>query len=1159
LKSAVIRAIDRRTGDPVVLKYWEKTGTVVDTDFRELWRHEMRQSARVRAFPRADEVVVEVLASGESDDAFYITMPSDIAPLDYASRFARPDHWLRALQGPRQRVLLWKNFRRLSEALGAVHGQGLVHGRIDSRAVYSAGAATKADFRLGGFEFCLRVAELEKAPLRVIARSLPPGPLIFSFLDDWRALGRVLSDLIGLDAAKLDDEETRFAEGRPRIDLRASEIDLVRLLFRPERNRVLDAQTVTSRIDTVLNELNAEALADNSRYVLALRLGQTSRLSVTLNAVSGDAFDTDDAETQVDFVRADLETGASLVRTARGDLLLMTETLVYDLQPLRFAGTDETWSVASCNNARVRDQVYLGRREIVPVPAHRIEIIRFAAAPGRLRELRSDALDWSAAFDKTPDDDPTVAVRRGLLLAQISEALFKAAEIAPVELLGQRRQGGKRIIEVAASDSEHRMRLSQALRVDEPHKLLRRLFDREEADVDAEWQLTEAAGLGMTVRAAAGVRFIRPVQKNNRRLYEFEVLDGVVPPNAQLHLRKVDETGTEQVLRRRLRMLTILSTQSELAHMLADPRGRLRTYQDDSLVEDEHFAKLDESKQDALRSIWSTGPSQFVVGPPGVGKTKLVTEIVRRALAGDATTRLLLSSQAHQALDHLATAVQKMLKEASLSDDVILIRSRADNGADLAGAQTPDRAKAYLKELKDSPLHGRAPLAIRQALNEMTAAADVTGNLRAKLPLETLRQRRSFEALVLQSANVLFSTTNSGDLARLIEDGAQFDWTIVEEAAKATGPELLAPQLLSMRRLLIGDHNQLPPFDTDRIAEFLADQTRVKRALAESDSVIGTIFRDFGLDDLKEAVEDDGVLSETCASARRMLLLFESLVTGELDRQKRSDQRRRRVATELLQQHRMHPAIATVISECFYGGTLATPAEREAEFNSEQPPFTISDDLLPASPIVFIDLPYVQREGSAGEQRPTYHNPAELKVVLSVLGMLTAAPQKPTEASTLAVLSPYNEQVERLGRAIEDGLQSRLANIAGFKPGTNAPGFESTVDSFQGSEADVVVISLVRNNDHVGRAALGILRDRRRMNVLLSRAKWKLVIVGSMEFLRVQGRRYRRHVKGERAVPSFLAKMLEVFDRLADEALPDGKTPKFIVVPSAPFINRPPS
>lgn len=1154
LKSAVIRATVRRTGDPVVLKYWEKTGTAVDADFRELWRHEMRQSERVRAFPRADEVVVEVLASGESDDAFYIVMPSDVAPLEHASRFVRPDHWLRALHGPRQRGLLWKNLRRLVEALGAVHGQGLVHGRIDSRAIYSTGAATTPDFRLGGFEFCLRVAEINKAPLHVIAKSRPVGSIIFSFLDDWRALGRVMADLIGLDADKLDEEETHFVEGRTKIDLRASEIDLIRLLFEPERNRILDAATVTSRIDAILNELDAEAFADNGRYVLALRLGQTSRLSAILNEASGDTFDTDDAESQLDFIRADLETGASLTRTARGDLLLMTESLVYDLQPLRAAGTDETWNVASCNNARFRDDVHLGRRETIDLPAHRIEIVRFAAAPRRLNELRSDALDWSAAFDMTPDGDPTLAVRRGLLLAQIAEALFKAAEIAPVELVNQRRQGDKRIVEIAASDSEHRMRLSQALGVGEPHQLMRRLFDREEADVDAEWQLTEAAGLGMTVRAAASVRFIRLVQKNNRRLYEFEVLDGVIPPHAQLHLRKVDETGTEQVLRRRLRMLTTLSTQSELAHMLADPRGRLRTYQDDPLVEDDHFGKLDESKQEALRSIWSTGPGQFVVGPPGVGKTRLVTEVVRRALAGDSTIRLLLSAQAHQALDHLAASVQKMLKKTGLDDDVILVRSKADDGADLSGAQTPDRAKAYLQELKQSSLYRRAPRAIQQTLRDMTTAADMTGNLRARLSLTTLRQRRSFEALVLQSANVLFSTTNSGDLARLIDDGALFDWTIVEEAAKATGSELLAPQLLSMRRLLIGDHNQLPPFDTDRIAEFLKDQTRVKSALAESDPLIGNIFRDFGLDDLKEAIEDDGVLSETCASARRMLLLFESLVTSELDRQKRSDQRRRRVATELLQQHRMHPAIATVISECFYDGTLETPKEREAEFHSEQPPFTITDNRLPSSPIVFIDLPYVQREGRAGEQRPTYHNPAELQAVLSVLGMLKAAPTKPEEPPTLAVLSPYNEQVERLGRAIEDAVQGTLANIVDFKPGTNAPGFESTVDSFQGSEADVVVVSLVRNNDHVGRRALGILRDRRRMNVLLSRAKWKLIIVGSMEFLRVQGRRYRRHNADNRSVPAFLAKMSEVFDQLAKETLPDGETPKFKLVPASSLM-----
>jgi hypothetical protein len=145
--------------------------------------------------------------------------------------------------------------------------------------------------------------------------------------------------------------------------------------------------------------------------------------------------------------------------------------------------------------------------------------VRFGAAQDRLRQLRSDALDWSAAFDLVPEGDPTVAVRRGLLLTQVAEALFKAVEIAPVEVVRQHVHGGKRIVELAASDDEARRRLAESLDVDDPHRLLRRLFQREEADFDAEWQLVETAGLGSVPRGSADVRFARVVQKDNRRVY----------------------------------------------------------------------------------------------------------------------------------------------------------------------------------------------------------------------------------------------------------------------------------------------------------------------------------------------------------------------------------------------------------------------------------------------------------------------------------------------------------------------------------------------------------------------------------------------------------------------------------------------------------------
>jgi superfamily I DNA and/or RNA helicase len=249
-----------------------------------------------------------------------------------------------------------------------------------------------------------------------------------------------------------------------------------------------------------------------------------------------------------------------------------------------------------------------------------------------------------------------------------------------------------------------------------------------------------------------------------------------------------------------------------------------------------------------------------------------------------------------------------------------------------------------------------------------------------------------FESVVLQSANVLFSTANSGDLARLVADHAQFDWVIVEEAAKATGPELLAPLLLSMRRLLIGDHNQLPPFDTDRILEFLSDQSKVADAVSESNSLVGGIFHEFGLDELLEVVDDGEELSRTSMAAKRAVRLFESLVVPELE-WGAANPGRKQVATELLKQHRMHPVIATVISECFYDKRLLNGQGVEERFATEKPPFDVLDASL-ASPIVVIDMPYMQRRAGAAEELPLYHNPAEIEAVVRVLSTLRPTADK---------------------------------------------------------------------------------------------------------------------------------------------------------------------
>lgn len=112
---------------------------------------------------------------------------------------------------------------------------------------------------------------------------------------------------------------------------------------------------------------------------------------------------------------------------------------------------------------------------------------------------------------------------------------------------------------------------------------------------------------------------------------------------------------------------------------------------------------------------------------------------------------------------------------------------------------------------------------------------------------------------------------------------------------------------------------------------------------------------------------------------------------------------------------------------------------------------------------------------------------------------------RPSETATkrpsLAVLSPYSEQVRRLKQSIDENISS-FPHLAGFRPGVAPSTYCGTVDSFQGNEATAVIVSLVRNNHHAGvRSALGFLSDARRLNVLLSRAQWRMVLVGSLDFL----------------------------------------------------------
>lgn len=140
----------------------------------------------------------------------------------------------------------------------------------------------------------------------------------------------------------------------------------------------------------------------------------------------------------------------------------------------------------------------------------------------------------------------------------------------------------------------------------------------------------------------------------------------------------------------------------------------------------------------------------------------------------------------------------------------------------------------------------------------------------------------------------------------------------------------------------------------------------------------------------------------------------------------------RPIARRLTEQHRMHPAIAKIVSDCFYEGALQTNPRVAEEFRTLPPPVrSIRPDALPETPIVFIDMPHGrERYGyKGGDSPPAWSNADEVEAVARTLALLR--PRDDARPS-LAVLSPYQQQVKRLRSRISNPDAGELAHLGAF-------------------------------------------------------------------------------------------------------------------------------
>jgi ATP-dependent RNA/DNA helicase IGHMBP2 len=203
-------------------------------------------------------------------------------------------------------------------------------------------------------------------------------------------------------------------------------------------------------------------------------------------------------------------------------------------------------------------------------------------------------------------------------------------------------------------------------------------------------------------------------------------------------------------------------------------------------------------------------------------------------------------------------------------------------------------------------------------------------------------------------------------------------------------------------------------------------------------------------------------------------------------------QRQPNTARMLTTQYRMHAHIMGFSSQKFYGGQLVPHASvRHAGLEAYDLRFA------PDLPVEFIDTAgCAYQEVAIPESRSTA-NPEEAHLLLARLAQLLASydedelgehDQRPL---SIGVIAPYRAQINYLKDAIEDIevlngllLQRRLS--------------VGTVDSFQGQERDIIAITLTRSNPQ---GEIGFLSDIRRMNVGMTRARRKLLLVGDSSTL----------------------------------------------------------
>ncbi len=451
------------------------------------------------------------------------------------------------------------------------------------------------------------------------------------------------------------------------------------------------------------------------------------------------------------------------------------------------------------------------------------------------------------------------------------------------------------------------------------------------------------------------------------------------------------------------------------------------------------FPWLNPTQERAVNEVLWAKDVAIVHGPPGTGKTTTLVEAINETLMRE--SQVLVCAQSNMAVDWIS---EKLV----------------DRGINVLRIGNPTRVNdkmlgfTYERRFESHPDYPQL-WAIRKAIRELRSNRK-KGSESFHQKMDRLRSRAAeieirINAELFGEARVI-ACTLVGSAHRLLE-GMKFGTLFIDEAAQALEAACWIPMRRANRVILAGDHCQLPP----TVKSIAALRAGLGKTLME-----------------------------------------------------RIAENKPEVVTLLKIQYRMNEDIMRFSSDWFYGGQVESAPQIKyrsildfdhpiswIDTSNEENQMTIEGEDAPE------DSASTSSSSSAANQNSDLNfkeqfvgesfgriNKAEAELTLLTLAEYFTKIGKQRvlgDSIDVGIISPYRAQVQYLKKLIK--------KYEFFKPYRRLISV-NTVDGFQGQERDVILISLVRSNDE---GQIGFLKDLRRMNVAMTRARMKLIILGNKD------------------------------------------------------------